>query len=1157
MRYYFERATGAVLLTFTLMILGTDVFAQDLSKIKVTLAEKNASVEKILLKVEKECDVRFFYDKNSVDVSAVKSLDLDGVSFDDFIKALFGSTVEYSASPGGIVTLRRTVHESASAKEKERTVSGTVVSIEDNSPIPFANVVATGTNVMTMTLDDGTFTLKLPVGIKSITVSSVGFMTMDVPVTSDRVAVRMTTESQNLDAVMVVAYGTAKKGTYTGSAAVVNSETLTARPLTEVSQALTGTMAGVQVGTSNGQPGSAPTLRIRGLGSFNASNNPLIILDGMPYDNSLSSINPEDIENMTVLKDASSAALYGARAANGVILITTKKGKEGRLVVNTKYNLGLTTRQTRDYEVMGIADYMEGYWEAYRNNLIFEGSSLADANSKAADMLLAGMSYNPWGLGAGDLFDANGKFNRNAKVLWADDVNWKDAIEQVGIRHDATMSISGANKKTDYYTSIGYTQDNGYVIGSEFSRYSAKANVNSQVTKWLKVGTNLSAAMSESKGNQNESSGNNSNPFRFLRYVSDIVPIHLHHPETGEYLYDSDGNKMYDFGLGYTTDDGNVTVPVRDFVSGNNPAIELKDRYDGYRRTTLNAKAFAEISFLKDFKFAVNVGVGANSYKGYSAQVVYKEKGNAGSSTKSASNTTTWTINQILSYNKDFGKHHVDAMVGHESYDYSYDYLSSSMKGQIMPGDNFEFGNYTEVSGTPSAYTNAYTVEGYLSRVNYDYDGKYFASASFRRDGSSRFSPESRWGNFWSVGAGWRIDMEKFMDDLDWVNMLKLRASYGVVGNDDLDSYYPWRAVYALDRNGTEPGYLQSSLGNRNLTWETSRNLDIAVEFTLLNSRLNGTIEYFNRESSDLLFEISLPPSIGVDTKLQNGGTMFNRGMEIALDGTLLNSNNWRWDVNVNATFLKNEITELPMDPYKSSLYYIMPGHSRYEFWLRQWGGVNPETGYNLFVADIDNEDYVWGENELIYKDGVAYTETIEHAKYDWSGNAMPKVTGGFGTNVAWKNLTLGIMFYYQLGGKYYDSTYASLMSTGSGSLSFSNLHVDLLNRWKQAGDITDIPKLSNGTDETNINASSSTRWLTSSNMLEITSINLGYNVPAKFLRHLNIQDAKLYFSASNPFMWAERVGMYPRRNFQSGYDGNADIYLPSRTFAFGLNLTF
>lgn len=1034
------------------------------------------------------------------------------------------------------------------------TVSGTVVSAEDGSPIPYASVVATGTTTMTMTLDDGSFLLKVPEGSVTLTVSSFGYKTVEIPVSSQKMTIRMGVESENLDAVMIVAYGTAKKGTYTGSASVVDSDVLAAKPLTHVAQALTGTTAGMQVGTSNGQPGSDPTIRIRGLGSFNASNSPLIVLDGMPYDNAISSINPEDIDNITVLKDASSTALYGARAANGVLLINTKKGKKGKITVGAKYNLGLTTRQTDDYERLGTADYMEAYWEAFRNKMVYENKyTMEKANAEAASSLLAGMSYNPWGLEPEQLFDANGKFNRDAKMMWADDINWEDALIRVGLRHDASLNISGASNTTDYYASVGYTKDDGYIIGSEYKRYSAKANVNSQITKWLKVGTNLSAAMAESNGNQNETEGAIANPFRFLRNVSDIYPIHLHNPETGEYILDADGNKLYDFGNGYTSADGSISVPKREFLSNSNPAKELLHRYDGYSRTTINVKTYAEITFLKDFKFAVNVGLGSNLYKGWSGDYVIPEKGNAGSTSKSRSNTVTWTINQMLSYSKNIGKHHVDAMVGHESYDYTYDYLQAKMKGTIMPGDNFEFGNFTEVSGTPSAYTNEYKVEGYLSRINYDYDGKYFASASFRRDGSSRFAKESRWGNFWSVGAGWRIDLENFMKDAKWVNMLKLRASYGVIGNDDLDSYYPWRAVYALYRHGNEGGYRISTLGNRDLTWETSRNLDIGVEFTLFNSRLDGTVEFFNRESSDLLFSISKAPSVGISDQDVNAGTMRNRGIELSLNGTVLRNKNWKWDINLNATFLKNKIVDLPMDPYKSGLYYIMPGKSRYEFYLKQWGGVNPDTGYNLFEADLD-AGYEFEENELIYKGDVAYTENIEHARYEFSGSPLPKVNGGFGTNLSWKNWDLGVSFYYQLGGKYYDTAYSELMSL---SESYGKIHVDMINRWQEPGDITNVAKITSGTDKKNVSAGSSTRWLCSANMLEITNINLTYNVPKKILSHLNIASAKVYFSAANPFMWAERVGMYPRRNMHSGNITNSDVYHPSRTFSFGVNFTF
>lgn len=1035
----------------------------------------------------------------------------------------------------------------------QTTVRGTITASDDGQPVAYANVQVEGTKNLVFTDENGKYTINAPADA-TLLVTYMGYANQLVPINNRSVInIVLQPDAVALDETIVVAYGTAKKGTYTGSAAVVNSDVLAAKPLTTVTQALTGTTAGVQIGTSNGQPGSAPTIRIRGLGSFNASNSPLVVLDGMPYDNSISSINTEDIDNITILKDASSTALYGARAANGVVLINTKRGKGDKTVVNAKYSLGLTTRQNQDYQRQGLSDYMETFWEATRNKMLYEDNySVEQANAQAASTLMAGLVYNPFLMEPDKLFTTDGKFNKNAKVIWADDTDWEKAMLQVGLRHDANVSISGASDKIDYYTSVGYTQDEGYVRGSDYKRYSAKSNVNSKITKWLKVGTNLSFSMAESNGNQNETSGSITNPFRFLRNVSDIYPIHMHDAATGDYILDSDGNKLWDFGFGYSN--GDISSPKREFLSGSNPAIELKNRYDGYRRTNVNAKAYAEVSFLKDFKFAVNVGLGANRYKGWSGDYVYPEKGNAGSSTKSHSETTTWTINQILSYTKDLGKHHIDVMAGHESYDYSYEYLKSAMKGQIMIGDNFEFGNYTEASGTPSSYINSYRVEGYLSRLNYDYNNKYFFSASYRRDGSSRFEKSSRWGNFWSIGGGWRIDMEKFMHNVKWVNILKLRASYGIIGNDDLDSYYPWRSTYSLYRHGMEAGYLISKLGNKSLTWESSYNLDVALEFTILNSRLNGTIEFFNRKSDDLLFSLSPAPSTGIGEQDVNAGSMKNTGIEISLDGDVIRTKNWKWSLNFNATHVKNKILELPMDPYKTGLYFITPGRSRYEFYIKQWAGVNPETGYNLFEADLD-AGYTFEENELIYKGDVALTENIEHARYDFSGSSMPKLTGGFGTNLSYKNWQLGVSFYYQLGGKYYDLGYAELMTLSESN--YAKVHKDLLKRWREPGDKTNIAKITSGTDKKNIQASSSTRWLTTSNMLEITNINLSYSIPEKILRHLNIRSASVYFAAANPFMFAKRDGMYPRREFMSGYVANSDIYHPSRTFSFGVNLSF
>lgn len=1049
----------------------------------------------------------------------------------------------------GVHNLSLAVPIRTEVTQQTKKITGTVISKEDNMSVVGATVMAEGTNIGAITDIDGKFTLNnVPASATHIKVSFVGMATQILPIKPNMTIV-MDTDSQTMDEVLVVAYGTSKKSTFTGSASLVKADKLEAKPVTTVTNALVGATSGVQVSTSNGQPGSAPSIYIRGLGSVSASNTPLIVLDGMPYDNSISSINPSDIESLTVLKDAASSALYGSRAANGVIMITTKKGHKEKMTVNVKFNQGFTAKQSGDYKTVGVNDYTTLYWENLRNQYVRDGKSYEEAGSQAALNLFDNLTYNPFDLPSDQVLNNKGEVNPNAKLLWADDTDWNDAIQQLGKRTDASVSISGGTEKSDYFTSIGYTKEQGYIIGSDFKRYTARANVNSQITKWLKVGTNLSANLSYSDGNQNESSGNNINPFRFVRYVGPIYPIHAHNPETGAYLRDANGNLIYDFGTGYNVD--GIAVPSRDYVTGNNPALELQKVYDSNKRNTINAKVYAEISFLKDFKFTFNGGVGANSYLASSAAIVYPEKGNTGSATKSNSFTTTWTFNELLTYTKEIDRHHFDILVGHESYDYEYNYLSASMKDQKFD-NNYELGNYANINATPSSYTSTYATEGYLSRFNYDYDNKYFLSGSFRRDGSSRFYKESRWGNFWSVGGGWRIDKEKFMEKMKFVDLLKLRASFGEVGNDDVGGYYPWRATYENAQNAEEAGYIQSSLGNRDLQWEVSRNFDIALEFSFIN-RIRGSVEFFNRQSSNLLFSIPLSPSTGFDSQDMNTGTMYNRGFEVELTGSIYDRKDFTWDVSVNATHMKNKITHLPVEAFKSGVHKVEQGHSRYEFYLRQYKGVDPATGSSLYVPE---KEFLQKSKTLVEINGEKYTTNIEEAAYDYAGESMPKLTGGISTNVAYKGFSLALTFYYQLGGKMYDTAYSNLMSPGTGSLSYSTLHVDMLKRWQKPGDITNIPRISNGSDNKDLYATS-TRWLISSNMLELTTVNFGYRFPKKWTVPFGVSDLRLYCSADNIFQITKRQGIYPRRNLFSGYSGNGDVYMPSRVFTFGLNLTF
>lgn len=1026
-------------------------------------------------------------------------------------------------------------------------VTGVVLDSSTDEPLIGATLLVEGTTIGTTTDADGKFTLTgVPSSAKKIKVSYIGMQPVSVTIKPNLI-IRLESDALAIDEVIVVAYGTAKKSSFTGAASSVNSSQIEMKPVTTATQALVGAAPGLTVTTANGQPGSEPSIYIRGMGSMSASNAPLIVLDGMPYDNSISSINPNDIENISVLKDASSAALYGARAANGVLLITTKKGDKDKVNVNVKINQGFTSKQTGDYKKVGLRDYVTLYWENLRNQYILDGKDPVAAGEEAGRNLFQSISYNPFNIPRDQVVNSNGEINPNARLMWGEDTDWEDAIQQNGNRTDVNVSISGGNNKSDYYTSIGYTDEKGYIIGSHFKRYTARANINSQITPWLKVGTNLGANMSKSSGNQNESQNNNINPFRFIRYIGPIYPIHVHNPETGEYVLDAQGNKIYDFGTGYST--GGIEVPLRDYVSGNNPASELQDVYDLYKRNTINAKVYAEISFLKDFKFTINGSVGSNSYNSSSASIVYPEKGNTGSATKSNSTTTTWTFNQLLTYNRSFGKHSIEALIGHESYEYEYSYLSASMKDQKFL-DNYEFANYTNLNTIPNSYTHQYRTEGYLSRINYDYDSKYFISGSFRRDGSSRFHKDSRWGNFWSAGLGWRIDQD-FFKDVEWINLLKFRTAYGEVGNDDVGGYYPWRATYEKADNAGEAGFIQSSLGNKNLKWEKSSNFDIAIEYALCN-RFRGSIEFFNRQSSNLLFSVPLSYSSGMSEVDMNTGTMYNRGVEFEINAQIINHNKFRWDVNFNATHIKNKVTELPVDPYKSGVHKIEEGHSRYDFFLRQWAGVNPENGDALYIPD---PEFLEDSESLVEINGRTLTSNSDEALEAYCGNSLPKVSGGLTTNFAYRGFDLSLTFFYQFGGKMYDTVYSSLMSPGTGSLSYSTMHVDILDRWRNPGDITNVPRVSNGSDSKSLYASSS-RWLVSSDMLELSTINFGYELPKHIISHINARSLRFYFSADNVFQITKRKGIYPRKNV-SGYASNGDVYLPSRVFTLGLNINF
>jgi len=715
---------------------------------------------------------------------------------------------------------------------------------------------------------------------------------------------------------------------------------------------------------------------------------------------------------------------------------------------------------------------------------------------------------------------------------------------RTGRRQDYALSFNGANDKTDYYVSLGYLNDKGFVIKSDFERFTGRVNVNTQATKWFRTGLNISGNMTESNQANDESSTGYANPFFFGRNIGPIYPLYEHDPVTGAYILDEQGNKIYDL--------GGKRGP--DASAGRHILAETLLNDNLFKRNVLSARTYGEVIFLKDFKFTTNLSVDVSNYLASTYQnTLVGDGAPAGRANKTNTQTTSYTVNQLLNYNKTLNdRHFIEVLLGHENYDWTYNYFYGMRQGQISTG-NTELVNFVDINSLTS-YTDKYRTEGYFSRANYTFDDKYTFSASYRRDGSSRFFQEKRWGDFWSVGASWRLDRESFLNLPSWVGMLKLRGSYGQVGNDAIlnssgnNVYYAWQALYDFGpgiNNVSEPGFLQASLENKNLVWESNNSFDVGLDFSLLDNKLSGGVEYFQRESRNLLFSVPLPLSSGVLSRLENVGTLNNTGVELHVAADVLERGDFGWNVDFNWTTIKNEFKKLPagQDEIISGTKKIMVGRSIYDFWLRQWYGVDPTDGSALYLAQNQEAS----SNRTI--DGVVVTTDINNAKYDYSGSAIPDFYGGLTNNFRYKALSLSFLMTYQVGGKMYDATYAGLMTA---DVEGRALHKDMLKRWQKPGDVTDVPRLDNA-NSTHLNGASSTRWLTDASYLNFRSVTLGYNLPSSLTSKVNMQNARLYLTGENLALISARKGMNPTQAF-SGVTSNA--YLPSRVISLGVNVT-
>ena len=1040
-------------------------------------------------------------------------------------------------------------------------VSGTVTSSEDGSPVIGASIKVVGTNTGTVTNIDGNFSLNVSANAK-LEVSYIGMVTKTVKAAKNMKIV-LDTDNHSLDEVMVVAYGTAKKSAFTGSAAVVGSEELSKKVTTNVADALVGSVSGLQMRGSSGQPGASQgSINIRGIASMYAATDPLVIVDGAPYSASLSNIPTDDIESVTVLKDAASAALYGARGAAGVIIVTTKKGanKEGKINVDMKW--GVNSRAVPEYDVItDPGQYYEAVYSEYYNKYYYgNGMSANAANVKANTTMLNKLAYNVYSYPTGEqLIGLDGKLNPNATLgrmvtaangqsyyLTPDD--WSDAVFQNSLRQEYNVNASGGTERSSYYASLGYLNDEGIIKNSSFERLTARLKADYQVKKWLKVGANIAFVNSTQDANANLGTS-----LSFTSSMAPIFPLYLRQKDENGNIFiptDERGLPLYDL--------GSSTLGVnRPFLNNTNPVASNNYDKSQTKRHQLNGTFTADFQITDFLKANLtstiiwgqsNSTAYANPFFG-AKTVVKGELGKASSE--------SWRQNhvQTLTYFDNFGKHNVTLMLGHEYYKINTTYLSATAEGGFSPSilQISAFAKKKDSSG----YESGYNVEGYFGNAQYNYDNKYFGSFSYRRDASSRFAKENRWGSFWSVGAAWLINKEAWFN-APWVDELKLKASIGQQGNDNIKNW-AYTDLYTLTQvSDTEMSASFARLGNKNITWETTTNFNIGTEFSFFKGRLSGSFDFYTKKTTDLLFWLNVPESQGTRGYYNNVGDIRNTGVELTLTGHIFRTKDFDWSITANLAHNKTKILKLDSSKknqyggfYQSSamdytLYWYKEGGPLYNGYLHKYAGVN-EKGEALYWVDEDV-----AENEITGHPGkkLSYTTTnASKASMYETGSLLPKVSGGLSTTVSYKGFDASLSFDFQIGGKVYDMKYASLMSPMTeNSSGGAAIHKDYLKSWSTNNTSSNLPRWQFGDD----NGQVSDRFLTNAGYFNFQSFTLGYTLPKNLVPYFS--KIRVYCSGENLGFISARKGLDPRFS----YDGvTGTSYSPTRNISGGIQLTF
>lgn len=985
-----------------------------------------------------------------------------------------------------------------------KKVTGVVTSEEDGLPVIGAAVTVQGTTMGTITDFDGNFSLlNVPESAKNIEVSYVGMKNKVVAI-KEVLNIVLSPDSELLDEVVVTGYGTFKKSSFTGSASSLSTEKLQDVPALSVSSKLAGGVSGVQITSTSGQPGAVESVRIRGMGSINASNEPLYVIDGVPMYNGdvsgfgysqggtslLSTINSNDIESMTVIKDAAAASLYGSRAANGVIVITTKKGAAGKTNFNFKSSFGFSDMAINYRPVLNGED---------RRELLSHGLFNFYMNEQTNPTEVAALAY------------AAANIDKYAAKPWSGYTDWKKVLFHTGSQQNHEFSAQGGSDKTKFYSSMSYTKQEGLTNNSGFERMTGSANVTHKANR-----VDLDFNTMVSYTNQNQMSEGTS-------FASPIMVAAMT-ASPSSYPYNEDGSFSNNF-------------PA---LSGANIVQTMKYNYD--RNAVFRSMSTASVSinvwdnlrikevFNFDFNQANNrVWWDPRSNDGKDSQGVYQ---------RYMMNRSKWSSQTQLTYDKVIAeKHAVDALVGFETEDYTLDYVYAN--GNTYPGILPEIAN----AGTSRASSSKsqYRMTSILGRLNYTYDDKYYFSGSFRRDGSSRLASDSRWGDFWSISGSWRVSQESFMDNIrDILTDAKVRLSYGVNGTQPSD-YYGYMGLYGFGANyNGMPGASESRISNPNLSWEKNYATNIGFDVSLWN-RLSLSFDWYNRNTKDLLLDQPISQITGFGSILKNVGSMRNRGFEFEIKSTNISNKDWFWTTSLNLGHNKNKLTKLDGSQQEiiGSIIINRVGKPYYSLYAYEYAGVDPETGKESYYINDGTDN---SRNT---------TTKSSEAKKVIIGSVEPKVSGGLTNFVSWKGIDLNFTFTYSFGGKAYDR--ASWLQTNGGTYHYNGnipTYYKAKDMWQKPGDNAKLPQFV--FNNTNVLSS---RWMMSTNHIRMKNITLGYKLPNDVIRRIGLNKLRVYASASNLFtLKSKDLYVDP----EVPVDGLVTFESPAlRTVTFGLEIGF